>query len=294
MSLDARSESRHDTQHDPLDRARELLDASEDAPGLQALAQSVGLSSSHLQRRFRARFGMSPAEYSAAKKLGRFKRALRDGSDVTTAVYEAGFGSGSRVYEHTDRLLGMTPARYRAGGSDVAVRYTTLDTPLGRLLVAATERGVCAVALGASDAALLRELRDELPKAHLERVDEGSDDWLAAVIAHVFTQLGWSEETNAALPPFDLRASAFQWRVWQALTRIPAGETRSYSQIAQDIGAPRAARAVARACASNRLAVVVPCHRVIREDRSLGGYRWGMARKRGLLASEQRVNTPAA
>jgi AraC family transcriptional regulator of adaptative response/methylated-DNA-[protein]-cysteine methyltransferase len=291
MSLDIHSESRIDTRVDPLERARELLDSSEEAPGLEALAHCVGLSPSHLQRRFRARFGVSPAEYSAAKKLGRFKRSLRDGNDVTTAVYEAGFGSGSRVYEHTDRLLGMTPARYRAGGADVAVRYTTLETPLGRLLVAATERGVCAVALGANDAALLRELRDELPKARLDRVDEGSDDWLAAVIAHVFAQLGWGDAPAAALPPLDLRASAFQWRVWQALTRIPAGQTRSYSEIAHDIGAPRAARAVARACASNRLAVVVPCHRVIREDGSLGGYRWGMARKRGLLASEQRTST---
>jgi len=281
MSLDART--------DTLEQARSLLDHAEDGLRLDELAQAVGLSPSHLQRRFRARFGMSPAEYQSAHKLGRFKQALREGSDVTTAVYDAGFGSGSRVYEHTDRLLGMTPARYRAGGADVAVRYTTLKTPLGRMLVAATERGVCAVALGANDADLLRELKSELPKAQFDRVDEGKDEWLAALIAHVFAQLGWGEAPDAALPPFDIRASAFQWRVWQALTRIPAGETRSYSAIADDIGAPRAARAVARACASNRLALVVPCHRVVREDGTLGGYRWGIARKRHLLAREAEV-----
>jgi len=278
-----------DTRTDTLEQARHLLDAAEDGLRLDQLAEAVGLSPSHLQRRFRARFGMSPAEYQSAGKLGRFKQALREGADVTTAVYDAGFGSGSRVYEHTDRLLGMTPARYRAGGADVAVRYTTLKTPLGRMLVAATERGVCAVALGANDADLLRELKSELPKAQFERVDEGKDEWLAALIAHVFAQLGWGDAPEAALPPFDIRASAFQWRVWQALTRIPAGETRSYSAIAEDIGAPRAARAVARACASNRLAMIVPCHRVVREDGSLGGYRWGVARKRHLLAREAEV-----
>lgn len=272
---------------DPLEQARDLLERSEDDPRLDELARAVGLSPSHLQRRFRARYGLSPAEYRTARKLGRLKQALREGARVTDAVYAAGFGSGSRVYEHTDRLLGMTPARYRAGGADVAVRYTTLATPLGRLLVAATARGVCAVALGADDEALLGELQRELPRARIERVDEGGDDWLAAVIAHVFAQLGWSDAAAAALPPFDLRASAFQWRVWQALTRIPAGETRSYTQIATQIGAPRAARAVARACASNRLALVVPCHRVVREDGTLGGYRWGIARKRELLARER-------
>ena len=278
-----------DAPTDSLEQARQLLDRSEDGLGLDRLAAAVGLSPSHLQRRFRARYGMSPAEYQSAHKLGRFKQALRAGTDVTSAVYDAGFGSGSRVYEQADRLLGMTPARYRAGGADIAVRYTTLDTPLGRLLVAATERGVCAVALGANDAALLRELRAELPKAQLTRVDEGADEWLAATVARVFEQLGWSEDRHTALPPLDLRASAFQWRVWQALTRIPAGETRSYRAIAADIGAPRAARAVARACASNRLALIVPCHRVVREDGSLGGYRWGVARKRGVLAGERAV-----
>jgi len=277
---------------DPLERARVLLEA-DPPPRLAELARDVGLSASHLQRRFRARFGMSPAEYAAARRLDRFKRALRNGRRVTEAVYDAGYGSGSRIYEHSDRLLGMTPARYRRGGEGVAVRYTTLATSLGRLLVAATERGICAVALGANDVTLLRELRRELPNAGYERVDDGSDDWLSAVIAHVFAELGWSEVAAPALPPLDLRASAFQWRVWQALTTIPAGETRSYGEVAAAIGAPRAARAVARACASNRLALVVPCHRVVREDGSIGGYRWGIARKQRLLAREREV-APAA
>src|SRR3569623_2120143 len=178
-----------DTRTDTLEQARHLLDAAEAGLRLDQLADAVGLSPSHLQRRFRARIGMSPAESQSAGKLGRFKQALREGADVTTAVYDAGFGSGSRVYEHTDRLLGMTPARSRAGGADVAVRYTALKAPHGRKLVAATERGVCAVALGANDADLLRELKSELPKAQFERVDEGKDEWLAALIAHVFAQL---------------------------------------------------------------------------------------------------------
>lgn len=279
------------TSTDPLESARRLIEAQDETPRLTELADAVGLSPSHLQRRFRAKFGVSPAEYAAARRIGRFKQALRDGDSVTDAVYAAGYGSGSRVYEKTGQLLGMTPAHYRRGGAGIAVRYTTLATPLGRLLVAATERGICAVALGANDASLRRELETELPRAQFERVDEGSDDWLAAVVARVFAELGWSEQPAPALPPFDIRASAFQWRVWQALTRIPAGETMSYREVANAIGEPRAARAVARACASNRLALMVPCHRVVREDGSLGGYRWGMARKRKLLEREAKIAT---
>ncbi len=274
---------------DPLERARRLLEASDETPRLDRLAARVGLSPGHLQRRFRARFGVSPAEYAAARRLGRFKEALRDADSVTEAVYAAGFGSGSRVYEHADRLLGMTPASYRRGGAGVAVRYTTLDTPLGVLLVAATERGICAVSIGPEAEALVARLHHELPEARIERVDAGRDEWLTAVVARVHAGLGWSRDSAPATPPLDVRASAFQWRVWQALTRIPAGQTRSYAEIARAIGAPRAARAVARACASNRLALIVPCHRVIREDGSPGGYRWGPALKQELLARERAV-----
>lgn len=274
---------------DPIALAHELISSAEDAPNLHSLAQEVGLSPSHLQRRFRARYGMSPAEFAASRRLGRLKHALRDSASVTDAVYAAGFGSGSRVYEKSDTLLGMTPADYRRGGAGTTLRYTTLVTPLGELLVAATERGVCAILLGQSETELLAELTREFPAAQSERVDAGRDEWLGRVIAEVHANLGWSKASTAPLPPFDLRATAFQWRVWQALTRIPAGETRSYGAVAQAIGAPRAARAVARACASNRLAIMVPCHRVVREDGSLGGYRWGMARKRRLLARETEV-----
>lgn len=279
---------------DPVARAHELLSNVEDAPNLQTLAEEVGLSPGHLQRRFRARYGMSPAEFAASRRLNRLKSALREGASVTDAVYAAGFGSGSRVYEHSDRLLGMTPADYRRGGKGATLRYTTLTTPLGELLVAATERGVCAILLGQGEDELLEELAGEFPAARRERVDAGRDEWLARIVAEVHAGLGWGERSSAPLPPFDLRATAFQWRVWQALTRIPAGETRSYSEIADAIGAPRAARAVARACATNRLAVLVPCHRVVREDGSLGGYRWGLARKRRLLAREAEVAPQAS
>lgn len=274
---------------DPIARAHALIDSTDDAPSLQSLAQEVGLSPSHLQRRFRARYGMSPAEFAASRRLGRLKTALRDTPSVTSAVYAAGFGSGSRVYEKSDTLLGMTPAHYRRGGAGATLRYTTLTTPLGELLIAATERGICAILLGADETQLLAELREEFPAAQRERVDAGRDEWLGRIVAEVHANLGWGEADERALPPFDLRATAFQWRVWQALTRIPAGETRSYGEVAQAIGAPRGARAVARACASNRLAIMVPCHRVVREDGSLGGYRWGLARKRRLLAREAEV-----
>lgn len=274
---------------DPVARAHELIASAEETPGLQALAEAVGLSPGHLQRRFRARYGMSPAEFAASRRLGRLKAALRESASVTDAVYAAGFGSGSRVYEKSDTLLGMTPADYRRGGAGTTLRYTTLATPLGELLVAATERGICAILLGKDETELLAELRREFPAAQSERVDAGRDEWLGRVIAEVHASLGWSAASSAPLPPFDLRATAFQWRVWQALTRIPAGQTRSYSEVAQSLGSPRAARAVARACASNRLAIMVPCHRVVREDGSLGGYRWGLARKRRLLARESEV-----
>ena len=277
---------------DPLDRALTLIaDAADAPPRLNELAQSVGLSPSHLQRAFRKRYGVSPAEYAQSLKLKNLKSALRTAPRVADAIYDAGYGSGSRVYEKTGQLLGMTPASYRRGAAGIALRYTTLKTPLGRLLVAATERGICSIALGDDDDTLVAGLRAEFPQASIERVDAGRDDWLAAVIARVNAQIAHKPSSAALpssgpLPPIDIRATAFQWRVWQALQRIPLGETRSYSDIAAEIGAPRSVRAVANACGRNRLAVVVPCHRVIREDGSLGGYRWGVSRKQALLKRE--------
>lgn len=274
-------------QADPLTHARELLDAAGDIPlRLAELAQRVGLSTSHLQRAFRSRFGVSPSEYAQALRVQRLKSALRTQPRVTDAIFDAGFGSGSRVYEKTGQLLGMTPARYQRGGAGVAIRYTTLGIPVGRVLVAASERGICAVTLGDSDTALLADLRAEFPDAQITRVDAGRDEWLAAMIARVNAELGLGGKPVGQLPPMDIDATAFQWRVWQALQRIPTGQTRSYSDIASAIGAPKSVRAVANACGRNRLAIVVPCHRVIRADGSLGGYRWGIQRKRRLLSRE--------
>ena len=273
---------------DALMRVRELLDRSDEAPSLDELARKVGLSPSHLQRMFRRAYGVSPAEYARARRFGEFKRALREGASITDAIYDAGFGSGSRVYEHSDRLLGMPPASYARGAAGVAIRYTTLECPLGRVLVAATTRGLCAVNIGESDKALLQQLREEFPRAEIARVDAGRDQWLSAVVARIAAQFDRkAADTAARLPPLDIAATAFQWRVWDALTRIPAGETRSYGEIARMIGAPKAARAVGRACGSNRLALIVPCHRVVREDGTPGGWRWGAARKQSLIEHEK-------
>jgi len=271
-----------------LEQVRLLLERADEAPTLLALAEASGLSPSHLQRAFRRRYGMSPAEYHRARRFGQLKSALRQGAAVSDAVYGAGFGSGSRVYEHSDRLLGMTPASYRAGGAGADIRYTTTDTPLGRLLVATTSRGICSVTLGDTDAELEKRLADEFPQASHERVDAGREEWLDAVIARIASELGWSDADAPDLPPLDVAATAFQWRVWNALTRIPSGSTKSYGELAAELGMPKGARAIGNACGNNRLALIVPCHRIVREDGSLGGWRWGVERKRELLASERR------
>jgi AraC family transcriptional regulator of adaptative response/methylated-DNA-[protein]-cysteine methyltransferase len=277
---------------DPLEHARELLDRSAEALSLNELAGRVGLSPAYLQRSFRRRFGVSPAEYLRARRFAELKTALRDGAKITDAVYAAGFGSASRVYEQTDRLLGMPPARYRQGGEGISIRYTTAPSPLGRVLVAATARGICAVTVGDDDKALLDELRAEFPHAALTRVDAGRDEWLSVVLERVAAEMlgGPGSSTNGKMPPIDVTATAFQWRVWQALTRIPTGETRSYADVARAIGEPKAARAVGHACGSNKLAFIVPCHRVVRADGTPGGWRWGIARKQKLLKSEAQAN----
>lgn len=275
-----------------LEHVRQLLERADEAPTLLALAEAASLSPSHLQRAFRRRYGMSPAEYHRARRFGQLKNALRKGAAVSDAVYDAGFGSGSRVYEHSDRLLGMTPASYRAGGAGADIRYTTTSTPLGRLLVATTSRGICSVTLGDTDAELEQRLANEFPKATRERVDAGREEWLDAVIARIASDLGWSDGAAPELPPLDVAATAFQWRVWNALTRIPSGTTKSYGELAAELGMPKAARAIGNACGNNRLALIVPCHRIVREDGSLGGWRWGVERKRELLANEQHHDEP--
>ena len=265
---------------DKLERARQLLDGGE--PTLEELGRAVALSPAHLQRRFRARFGLSPAEYLAQRKLGMLKRALREGNDVSAALYDAGYGSPSRVYEAGAAKLGMTPARYRAGGEGEALRWSTVDTALGTALVAASARGICMVELGANERSLEAKLRAEFPNADLQRVDAGRDAFLAPRVRAVADALA-GKRVDVDV---DLLGTAFQKKVWDALMRIPSGETRSYADIAAELGAPSAARAVAGACARNRIAVLVPCHRVVRGDGSAGGYRWGLPLKRRLLQRE--------
>lgn len=266
---------------DRLERARQLLDGGE--PTLDELARLVGLSASHLQRKFSERFGLSPAAYLAQRKLDTLRSGLRGGNDVSAALYYAGYGSPSRVYESGAAKLGMTPARYRAGGAGESIRWSLVDTVLGTTLVATTQRGICMVELGDDVAALEAKLRDEFPQAQLQRVDAGRDEFLAprlqVVAARLAGQLGEV--------PIDLIGTAFQKKVWDALMKIPSGETRSYAGLAAQLGQPNAARAVASACAHNRVAIVVPCHRVIRGDGSLGGYRWGLPLKQLLLQRER-------
>ncbi|HJW47635.1 MAG TPA: methylated-DNA--[protein]-cysteine S-methyltransferase [Lysobacter sp.] len=266
---------------DKLERVRALLDAGE--PSLNELAAAVQLSPSHLQRRFAARYGLSPAEYLAQRKLGTLKSALREGRDVSAALYDAGYGSPSRVYERGAAKLGMTPARYRAGGEGEEIRWSLLDTALGTALVATTQRGICMVELGEDPAALEAKLRREFPQATLERVDAGRDEFLAPRLRAVADALAGRQ----AQVDIDLIGTAFQKKVWDALMKIPRGEIRSYAEVAAQLGAPRAARAVASACAHNRVAVVVPCHRVVRGDGSLGGYRWGLPLKERILQRER-------
>lgn len=280
-----------DTAPSPIDprleQARRLLDRED--LGLAELADAVGLSATHLQRRFRQQFGLSPAEYRAQRRLAGLKRGLRAGHDVTRALYDAGYGSPSRVYEHGAARLGMAPQAYRRGGEGLELRWSLVPTALGQALVAVTERGVCAVLLGEDAGALEADLRAEFPRATLRRVDAGRDDFLAPRVRAVAEALS----DRAGAVPVELIGTAFQQRVWEALMRIPAGETRSYAELADSLGMPRGARAVARACAGNRVAVLVPCHRVIRGDGSLGGYRWGLPRKQALLDSERRGHDAA-
>jgi len=273
---------------DKLERARQLLEGGE--PTLEELGRAVALSPAHLQRRFRARYGLSPAEYLAQRKLGTLKRALREGNDVSAALYDAGYGSPSRVYEAGAAKLGMTPARYRAGGEGQALRWSTVETALGTALVAASARGICMVELGDGERALEATLRAEFPNAELQRVDAGRDAFLAPRVRAVADALAGTQATV----DIDLLGTAFQKKVWDALMRIPPGETRSYAEVAAGLGAPNAARAVAGACARNRIAVLVPCHRVVRGDGSVGGYRWGLPLKRQLLQREGARPTAAA
>ena len=253
----------------------------EGVPTLAALGKAVGLSPWHLQRLFKRHLGISPRDYADARRLGRTRQALKNEANVGHAVYAAGYGSSSRLYERAADQLGMTPATYRKGGAGAEIFYATADSVLGRLLVAATEAGVCFVAFGDSDRTLARTLEAEFPAATITEDVKRLKPWLDATLRHL------AGREPALDLPLDVRATAFQWRVWQALRAIPAGETRSYRAIAEALGEPKAARAVGRACATNPVAIAIPCHRAVREDGGLGGYRWGLKRKDALLEQER-------
>lgn len=274
-----------DKTADKLERARQLLDGEE--LSLSELGKAVGISPSHLQRRFAARFGLSPAQYLRQRKLGALKTQLREGSDVTAALYDAGYGSPSRVYEDGAAQLGMTPASYRAGAAGEDIRWSAIDTALGQALVAATGRGICMVALGDDAASPEATLRREFPRARLQRVDAGRDEFLAPRVRAVAQRLSDRRADAQPVLDVDLLGTAFQKKVWDALMKIPRGQTRSYAEVAEAVGAPTAVRAVASACARNKVAVLVPCHRVIRGDGSPGGYRWGLPVKQALLQRER-------
>ncbi|MFZ0521189.1 MAG: bifunctional DNA-binding transcriptional regulator/O6-methylguanine-DNA methyltransferase Ada [Candidatus Acidiferrales bacterium] len=247
---------------------------------LNALSSSVGMSPHQLERAFRGVMGISPRQYADAQRMRRLKSKLKKGDDVTTALYDAGFGSSSRLYERAPSQLGMTPATYRHGGAGMEINYTIVSSPLGRLLVGATHRGVSAVYLGKNEAALEAALRKEYPRADISRDRNGLEGWVGKILEHLR-----GREPNLDLPT-DVQATAFQRRVWEELRRIPYGATRTYSQVARAIGKPKAIRAVARACATNPVSVVVPCHRVVRQDGDLAGYRWGVDLKQTLLEQE--------
>lgn len=259
-----------------------LIDAADVIPTLPALGRALGMSPHHLQRVFTEIVGVSPRAYGEARRVARLKSDLRQGEPVAQALYGAGYGSASRLYEKAKAELGMTPARYRKGGVGEAVRFAIRKSPLDLLLVAATERGVCMIALGDDEGTLAQALKAEFPGAVLSRDEGGLGAYVEPILRHLSGRL-----PHLSLP-LDVRATAFQRRVWQELQRIPAGRTASYKDVARRIGNPRAIRAVANACAANPVPLVVPCHRVVRGDGAPGGYRWGEARKQALLARERR------
>ncbi|MBF6570212.1 MAG: bifunctional DNA-binding transcriptional regulator/O6-methylguanine-DNA methyltransferase Ada [Candidatus Binataceae bacterium] len=244
---------------------------------LAALGAIAGLSPFYLQRKFKAAVGVSPREYANQHRLSAFKNGVRKGGSITNALHDAGYGSSSRLYEKTNAQLGMTPTVYRRGAAGVRIRYTIADSALGELLVAVTDKGLCAVQFAGDTS----ELQREFPAADLVRDDRGLGRWTDALLAHLK-----GTRTFGNLP-LDLRATAFQRRVWEYLRSIPAGETKSYAEVAAAIGHPRAVRAVGHACAVNRIAIAVPCHRAVRSDGKLAGYRWGLERKQKLLEIER-------
>ena len=272
-----------DQQHaEKVAEACRLIETADDTPTLDALAEAVGLSPYHFHRIFKAAVGVTPKAYATAHRNKRMREQLGRSETVTEAIYDAGFNSNGRFYATSSQLLGMTPTDFRSGGANQEMRFAIGECSLGSILVAASEKGVCAILLGDDPDALLRDLQDQFPHAQLVGGDEAFEQYAAKVI-------GFVEAPGMGLDlPLDVRGTAFQHRVWDALRRIPPGSTASYAEIAQAIGSPKSVRAVARACAANHLAVAIPCHRVVRADGALSGYRWGVERKRALLDKEAR------
>jgi AraC family transcriptional regulator, regulatory protein of adaptative response / methylated-DNA-[protein]-cysteine methyltransferase len=272
-----------------VERIREVCDYirghAEDSLPLNNLAERAGLSPFHFQRIFKKTVGLTPRQFAEACRFGTLKEQLRARGSVTDAIYESGFGSGSRVYERVDTRLGMTPVQYRQGGQSVSISYVAVDSPLGRMMIGATDRGLCFVQFASSDDKLREMLRAEYPAARLQPMEEPYPDefadWMKALTEHL----------NGQRPrldlPLDVQATAFQMKVWRYLQSIPYGSVQSYGEVAEGLGKPNAVRAVARACATNRVALVIPCHRVIRESGELAGYRWGIELKRVLLDTER-------
>jgi AraC family transcriptional regulator of adaptative response/methylated-DNA-[protein]-cysteine methyltransferase len=253
---------------------------AEELPSLDDLAQGAGLSRFHFHRVFKETTGLTPKAYATAERAARLRAGLGRSATVTEAIHDAGYNSSSRFYSKSTKLLGMTPTAYRAGGAGTRIRFAVGQSSYGAILAAASDRGVCAILLGDEPQALVRALEDNFPKAELVGGDAEFERWMAQIV-------GFVEAPGLGLDlPLDLRGTAFQQRVWRALSEIPVGATVSYADIARSIGQPKAVRAVAQACGANRLAVAIPCHRVVRSDGDLSGYRWGVERKRALLARE--------
>lgn len=271
-------------EHDLVQRACRLIEGSEVPPSLAEQARAAGLSSSRFHKLFRATLGITPKQYAAAHGRAELQRALEAGHSVTRAIHAARYSSSSRVYEGGDQLLGMSPKAYRDGGSGEVIRFGVLRCSLGPVLIATSERGICAVDLGGSESDLVHAFERRFAAACKRPLDATSRRWVRAVVREID---GAANGKPASQLPLDIRGTAFQQRVWAALRAVPQGTMTTYSELASGLGAPRAARAVARACAANELAVLVPCHRVVRKDGGLGGYRWGLATKRALLTRER-------
>jgi len=272
-----------DNHVDMAQRVCRVIEESDGEPmTLARLSQEVGVSPFHLQRTFKSVMGITPNQFAEECRIRKFRKSVRDGGAITQAIYDAGYGSSSRLYEGAASQLGMTPATYGKGGRGAVINYTVVECHLGELLVAATEKGVCSVKLGDTPEQLAKDLATEFPAAKINRDAQPLNPSVRAVVDYL------SHKTPHIDLPLDIQATAFQKQVWEQLRAIPYGETYSYTQVAKAIGQEKAVRAVARACATNPVALVIPCHRVIREDSSLGGYRWGLDRKKQLLKDEKK------